>query len=841
VDEQGGKLYRLDDEWRFIRGDTDGAQSTTLNDSGWDRVMLPHTARIESLLTGEPDSATRQWQGICWYRRRLRLNRDAVWKKVFLKFDGAMNVADVWLDGAKVGHHLGGYLPFVLDVTDHVKPGSDAVLAVRLDNTDNPVTGPKPLNLLDFNTYHGLYRYVHLIVKDRLHITDPILANRPAGGGVFVTYPKVTSEAATVRLQTHVRNDHSTARRCHVRATLADAHGNRVSSTSSGSITLQGGADSDVVQEMRVEAPRLWSPLAPNLYTMRVEVVSAGRVVDVEHMRIGIRRIEISRDGFMINGDRMFLRGTNQHQEYPYVGYAVPEAAQYRDARKIKEAGFDYVRLSHYPHAPAFMDACDELGIVVMNSIPGWQYFGKDPAFTELQYQNCRDMIRRDRNRPSVIMWEVSLNETEMPAEFIAKTHAIAHEEYPGDQCYTCGWTHGYDVFIQARQHGGCTKEDDHQCVVSEYGDWEYYAMTAGLNQESWERLSPAESNSRQLRWQGERAMLQQASNFQEAHNDNRATRAFADGLWVMYDYNRGYAPDIESSGCMDIFRLPKYSYWFFRSQRSPGEQIASAVSGPNVFIANEWTPASSTDVRIFSNCEEVELRLNGEVIERRRPDQNRMTGYLAHPPFTFHVQRFVPGKLEAIAFIGGHAVTRHAVLTPGAVEQLALSVDLSGVPLSRHRKDVLFCRASLKDANGMVVMDAFENVAFGATPGATLIGANPFSTDAGIASILVQTESSVPAHSVFALSIVRSGTAARILAASRAVTGYTPGYEVRFTVDGSKPGPSSTLYTRPIESSAPVRAVLVSRGSIVAALDETAKRTRIRANIPPESRDKFR
>ncbi len=208
-------------------------------------------------------------------------------------------------------------------------------------------------------------------------------------------------------------------------------------------------------------APRLWSPAAPHLYRLLCEVLDGGAVVDAEIHRIGIRHLAIGPDGFRINGDAMFLRGANRHQEHPYVGYALSDAAQYRDARRIKQAGFDYVRLSHYPQSPAFMDACDELGLVVMNCIPGWQYFNPDPAFTALQYRNCRDLVRRDRNHACVVLWEVSLNESPMPPEFIARTHAIAHEEYPGDQCFTAGWVHGYDVYLHARQHGGCRREED--------------------------------------------------------------------------------------------------------------------------------------------------------------------------------------------------------------------------------------------------------------------------------------------------------------------------------------------------------------------------------------------
>jgi beta-galactosidase len=531
----------------------------------------------------------------------------------------------------------------------------------------------------------------------------------------------------------------------------------------------------------------------------------------------------------------MFLRGTNRHQEYPYVGYALSDAAQYRDARKIKDAGFDYIRLSHYAHSPAFMDACDELGLVVMNCIPGWQFFNRDdPEFTEIQYENCRRLVRRDRNHPCVILWEVSLNETDMPEEFIRTTHAIAHEEYPGDQCYTCGWTEGYDVFIQARQHGGCRDVTDRPCVVSEYGDWEYYAQNAGLEQESWADLTPDEANSRQLRRHGEAALLQQATNFQEAHNDNLKTIAFADGLWVMFDYNRGYAPDIESSGCMDIFRLPKLSYSFFQSQRPANEDLRTAASGPMVFIGSDWTPDSSTDVRVFSNCQEVALYLNGELAERRRPDADRISTHLAQPPFMFRLDRFGPGTLEAIGYIDGRAAARHSVRTPGAVERLDFWLDEGGRPFAVDGKDVAFLRAALRDAHGTRVPDAWENVFFGAGGDITLIGANPFSSEAGIASILVQTETRRPQGAVYALCLVRDRERVRVLSDAASVGGDVEPYEVRVTTDGSEPSETTTRYAGPLVAPGRVRAVLFVAGRRVVAADTEAPRFRIAGSTAP-------
>jgi beta-galactosidase len=841
--EPGGarRVQRLDTGWKFVRGDPADAHESGFDDASWEAATLPHTAHVEALVTGAAGSPEAQWQGICWYRRRLRVEPAAARPQVLLRFEGAMNVADVWLDGERVGGHPGGYLPFVLDVSERVTPGRDHLLAVRLDNRDDPVTGPKPLAQLDFNMYGGLYRPVFLIRKDPLHISEPLLASCPASGGVFVTYPSVSAEAATVRVQVGVHNGDREPRTFRVRATLRAPGGRAVGSATSAPQTLAPGADADVTEDLEVRAPALWSPAEPNLHTLVCEVVTAAGTVDSETVRAGIRRLALAPGRLSINGQAAFLRGTNRHQEYPYVGYALSDAAQYRDARKIKEAGFDFVRLSHYAHAPAFMDACDELGLVVMNCIPGWQYFNRDPAFAEVQYRNCRDLVRRDRNHPCVALWEVSLNETWMPPEFVARTHAITHAEYPGDQCFTAGWTRGYDVFIQARQHGGCHHETNDACLVSEYGDWEYYAMNAGLDQTGWRDLTPAESNSRQLRWQGERALLQQAANFQEAHDDNLGTIALADGLWVMYDYNRGYAPDIESSGCMDVFRLPKFSYHFFRSQRDAGERLAAADSGPMVFIASDWAPGSAPAVRVFSNCDEVALHLDGRLVAVRGPDRDRMSTHLRHPPFTFRTGGFRPGTLEAVGYVAGRAVARHSVRTPGAAERLTLAFDFSGRGRDRALKDVLFCYASLRDAEGTVVSGAWENVAFGVTGGAALVGANPLATDAGIAGIVVESEPDAAPAAVHALALVAADGAVRILDAARALDGEAPPHEVRYTTDGAEPGAASTLVKGALPATPRLRAALLVGGRVIARLAANEPKYRIPACAPPEERGPFR
>jgi beta-galactosidase len=808
----------FDSQWRFVRAEVPQAQTPEFDDRAWETVTLPHTAHTEALVTGR---GARQWQGICWYRKTFDLPAEARDKEIILRFDGAMNATEAWVNGQSAGKFMGGYLPYVMDISKLARPGEKNVIAVRLDNRDNPLTGPKPLADLDFNLYGGLYRDACLILKNKLHITDPILADKTAGGGVFVTFPAVSREQATVDVRTQVKNDDETPRTFVVRTTLLDAQGQAVASAESVPEALAAGTDREVIQEIQVANPKLWSPQSPSLYQARSELIEKGGTVDAGQIRIGIRRIQITKDGFWINGQKMFLRGANRHQEYPYLGNALSDDVQYRDALKIKEAGFDYVRLSHYPQSPAFLDACDELGLVVMDSIMGWQYFCKDPAFAGLKYRECRQLVRRDRNHPCVILWEVSLNESDMPASFIEQANAIAHEEYPGDQCYTCGWKKGYDVFIQARQHGGCREVKDRPCLISEYGDWEYYAQNAGLEQEKWKDLHPAARSSRQLRGDGEARLLQQALNFQEAHNDDLKTSAFADGVWVMFDYNRGYAPDLESSGVMDIFRLPKFSYWFFRSQRDAGELIAGRPLGPVIYIANYWTADSPREVRVFSNCEEVALYLNGKLVERRRPDTSRVSTHLKHAPFTFKPDRFQPGTLQAVGYIGGREVTRCERRTPGELDGLTMEFDLSGRPFAIGNKDMTFCYASLKDKTGTLIPTARVPVFFGITGPAQLVGDNPIMSEAGTATVLVASDIPKPRCAIYAICLMNEKDRTRILSAAASPDGTkVPDYKIHYTTDGTEPSARSTVYSRPVKNAPQLRAAILVNEEVVARAD---------------------
>ncbi|MDZ7660116.1 glycoside hydrolase family 2 protein [Fodinibius sp.] len=482
-------------DWQFVR-DVD----TTVTDDffskqselEWEDVALPHTAHIEPLVIED-----QQWQGTAFYRKFFEVASKNSDKRIAIKFGAAMHEADVYLNGEKLSKHKGGYLPFVVDITDEVKFDQENVVLVKLNNEDNPTIPPgKPIENLDFNYFSGLYRNAYLLVDDKLHISDPIAADRVAGGGLLVRSSEVTDKSATVHVQTDLLNSGDQPQSGVVRTVLRDEQGKVIGEKQTTAKQIAVGDFMEIEQKFMVSNPNLWSPDNPYLYTVTVALEKEGEVVDTKQENIGIRTFHFNDEGqFVLNGEVLQLRGTNRHQSYPYIGYALSDNAQYRDAYKIKQAGFNFIRTAHYPPSPAFLDAADELGLLFMNAIPGWQFFG-DQEFRQLAYRDIRDMIRRDRNHPSIVLWEASLNESDMTKSFMDSAHAIVHEELPFENTYSSGWIdYAYDVFIPARQHADPPEywnnyETDKPYLIAEYGDWEYYAHNAGFNQDEFEDLN---------------------------------------------------------------------------------------------------------------------------------------------------------------------------------------------------------------------------------------------------------------------------------------------------------------------------------------------------------------
>jgi len=387
-----GATLSLNQGWKFYRVDSPVPQeafsTAAFSDARWELVNAPHSARLEP----ENASGMRNFQGVCWYRRHFTAEEAWRGKKVFVEFEGAMQVADVWFNGEHILTHFGGYLPFTLDLTDRIRYGAAGnVIALRLDNSDNPDVPPgKPQDQLDFTYLGGLYRNVWLYVTDKLHVTDAVYADKVADGGIFVTFARVTPESAEVTARVNLKNEYASSRNCTVRNSLQDAARHEVA-RSSGTALIQPGAGATIAASLQVAKPSLWHPYHPSLYTLITEAYDGDRLVDKRATRIGIRTIRFDQGGFWINGERLVATGANRHQDFPYVGNALPDSGQYRDIKKLREAGCISLR-AHYPFSPAMLDAADELGVMVIVSNPGWQWF-RPGVFVERAYQGARENL----------------------------------------------------------------------------------------------------------------------------------------------------------------------------------------------------------------------------------------------------------------------------------------------------------------------------------------------------------------------------------------------------------------------------------------------------------------
>jgi beta-galactosidase len=715
-----GQLQRtlFNDNWEFQLKSSDPVSI----------VSLPHSPKLEPLVMNG------QFTGEVIYRKRFDYPLDNG-KRLLIEFEGAMHTAKIVLNGKNIGQHVGGYLPFQIDLTEVLKDSAN-VLEVFLDNREDPTIPPgKPIKDLDFYYHAGIYRNVWL----------------EEVGGVQIQYPyfqtiDANPSSAILQLDFELKYEPDwIILPLQIQAKLGEA-----TFTLTNELFIDSTNVISYTGKINLKTPQLWSPSDPNLYDLKIDVIYAQDTIARRVLKVGIRKPELRADGFYLNGTKLFLSGTNRHQEYPYVGNAVPDNAQKRDAQLIKDAGFNFVRLSHYPQAPAFYEACDELGIIVMDAIPGWQFISSSSIFTQRCKNDLYALTFRDRNHPSVIFWENSLNETAMPEEFMLDMNRILKAQI-GSNGFSAGWLDhpSYDVFIPARQHAKAPdywanyKPKAKALFIAEYGDWEYYAQNAGFNQTQFADLAPTERNSRHLRGSSEKALLQQAFNFQEASNSNRkGANIIGEANWVCFDYNRGYSPDLEASGVYDITRLPKYAVGFYKSQ------LLDATKKPYVKIATNWTALSPTSVTVYTNCEQVELFLNDKSILKKSASPGLASDYLPHPPFQFEVPVFEAGKLVARGFNRKVRLASDQVQTPGKPVQLTLELDTLQHGIDTTKADLIFVRAKLLDANGTIVPTNNYKVTFSVhAQDAGLMCPAIQAMEAGIASALLRTEG--PKHDI--------------------------------------------------------------------------------------------
>lgn len=759
LDNSGREVYSMNPAWRFHKGAMEGAETKEFNDKDWTVVSLPDG--IEYLPTEA--SGCINYQGKVWYRKHFTPDAALKGKKLFLHFEAIMGKSKVFVNGKLLTEHFGGYLPVIADVTDVLDWNGDNVIAVWADNSDDPSYPPgKAQDVLDYTYFGGIYRDCWLIAHNNVFITDPNYENEVAGGGLFVAFGKVSDALAEVQLKIHVRNATKNPFSGRVEYMLLQPDGTEVARLSD-KIQVKAGRATTVSDRMPVKQPMLWTPSTPTLYNLLVRVLDKeGNVIDGYRRRIGIRSIEFKgKDGFYLNG-RPYgkpLIGANRHQDFAVVGNAVANSIHWRDAKKLKDVGMEIIRNAHCPQDPAFMDACDELGLFVIVNTPGWQFWNDAPEFAQRVYRDIRNVVRRDRNHPSVWLWEPILNETWYPADFAKNTRDIVDAEYPYPYCYSGSDSEarGHENFPVYFAHPANMQDASKEIDPTKT----YFTREWGDNVDDW---SSHNSPSRVARNWGEQPMRVQAQHYACPYYPvtsydvlyKQSPQHVGGCLWHSFDHQRGYHPDPFYGGLMDVFRQPKYSYYMFMAQRPAVKNDRNAGSGPMVYIAHEMTPFSGKDVTVYSNCDEVRLTFNkGGKTYTYKKDKNRPG--MPSPVITFpDVYDFMVDKafsrtqkqddvyLLAEGLIDGKVVATHKVVPARRPEKILLWMDNEGTDLKADGSDFVTVVAAVADKNGNIKRLNNYNIRFSIEGEGRLLGgpgvlANPVPVKWGTAPVLVQ------------------------------------------------------------------------------------------------------
>lgn len=537
-------------------------------------VRLPHTVRELPLHYAGPED----YEMLCGYRRVLHIPAEYEGKRLFLQFDGAAHIASVFVNGRETVTHRCGYTAFRVEITGLVRYGADNLVAVRLDCTENPAIPPFGF-VIDYLTYGGLYREVWLDVREQAYIED-----------IFVTTPA----AGRVRAVLTVSGGQQ-----HVRLRVLD-----------GEVCLAecGGDGSEF--DVSVPNAAQWSPEHPKLYTLEA-VLDNG---DTQRVSFGFRTAEFRADGLYLNGERVFMRGLNRHQSYPYIGYAAPESLQREDARILKhELGCNAVRTSHYPQSRYFIDECDREGLLVFTELPGWQHIGGE-EWKAQAVENVREMIMQYRNHPSIVLWGVRINESVDDDDLYRRTNALAHELDPSratsgvrylEKSSLLEDVYSYNDFSHCGDNAGVKPKrkvtpDMHRAlIVSEHNGHMFPTKS----------FDPWEKRQAQA--------LRHARVLNDAAADGEHAGCFG---WCMFDYpthkDFGSGDRVCYHGVMDAFRNPKTAAALYASQS--GETPMLEVGSP--MDIGDYAAGNTGRVYVFTNADEVALYKNDRYVTSFRP-----------------------------------------------------------------------------------------------------------------------------------------------------------------------------------------------------------------------------
>ncbi len=731
----GRQILPMTRNWRYSREKIDAATAPEFNDAHFSRVVLPHSNTQLSWHSFDD----KDYEFVSTYRRRFRLPPGARGKRVFVDFEGAMTASTVWINGARLGEYKGGYTPFSFELTPHLHFDRDNVLCVHLDSTERSDIPPFGYEI-DYMTFGGIYREVALRIVPETWIDNvfarprDVLAASPAldvdcfltgamrgplvleaelrDGQTVVARgrlpvpesaaPKETIEpsAAPIQAPVHMSNQ-----------TTADAARQTVSLTGLTGITL-------------------WDLARPHLYTVHVRLLRGSERLDEDTRRIGFREATFTDHGFSLNGKIVKLRGLDRHQTFPFAGCAMSARVQRQDAKILRQVlHCNIVRTSHYPQSRHFLDCCDEIGLLVLEEIPGWQHIG-DAEWKDLAVDNVGRMIRRDWNHPAIVLWGVRINESRDDHDFYTRTNALAHALDPTRQ------TGGIRNFQSSEFLEDVFTVNDFGIPLKPPNHPRY------LNTEFVGHTFPTKTTDDDER------QREHTLRHARIHDQIASDPQYAGGIgWCAFDYNThsdfGSGDRICYHGIADIFRELKPAGGFYKSQCDPSEEI---VLEPAFHWARGDESVGFTDAVVCSNCDHLQLfsRAGSEagnpwkLIAEADPDRAQFP-HLKYPPFIFDMRRYRAGwgDLRIDGYLGGKLVISRSLSGRGVDSKFLLLPDDRA--LMADGADATRVVLRVTDEFGAVRPFANDSIALTLEGPAELIGDNPFALIGGTGAVWIR------------------------------------------------------------------------------------------------------
>jgi beta-galactosidase len=702
----GRLTLAINRNWRYSAKFVEGGHDKNFDDSSFERVVVPHT-NVRLPWHGFDEKT---YELVSLYRRHFKLPKEARGQHVFVDFEGVMTASTVWINGSRLGEYKGGYTPFSFEVTPHLDFDGDNVLAVDVDSTERPDIPPFGYEI-DYLTFGGIYREVALRIVPSTYIENIFIRPRDVLNGK----PAVDVDCFLQHLEA--------SQPLTIQVDLLE--GERVLASRSQRLPASAVSAEPVAHTLHLEnltGIRLWDLQQRNLYTVRVRLLCGREACDEDSRRFGFREAIFTDHGFRLNGTVIKLRGLDRHQTFPYVGQAMPGRVERRDAEILRnKLKCNIVRTSHYPQSRHFLDACDELGLLVLEEIPGWQHIG-DQAWKDLSVDNVRRMIRRDWNHPAIVLWGVRINESRDDHDFYTRTNAWAHQLDPTRQT---GGIRNFqqsefleDVFTM-NDFGFPLKPPNHpRYLNTEFVGHTYPTKTI----DNVERLT--EHTLRHAR----------------IHDQLASNPQYAGGIgWCAFDYNThgnfGSGDRICYHGVTDIFREPKPAAGFYKSQCDPKEEV---VLAPAFHWARGDQSIGFSKAVVCSNCDHLKIYIADKLVAEVDPDRKQFS-HLRYPPFVvelgelFHkwgdlrLEGYIEGKQVITKNLSGKGVDENFTLVPDDTKLIADGADSTRIVLR------------VTDEFGAIRPFANDSIKLEIQGPGEIIGDNPFSLIGGTGAIWIR------------------------------------------------------------------------------------------------------